>query len=113
MSECDLFLSPIGREQFFAQFFDRAHFVIRSQLDDFSPVTAQDIRDAVFNPDIPHGAIDLSRHGVLIHRDKFNRGGLVDPSLLRAFYGDGCTIIFRSAGRWLPNLKAHCHALSQ
>ncbi|MCZ4090602.1 JmjC domain-containing protein [Sinorhizobium psoraleae] len=105
-------LSPLSIEEFGGGIFDLNYLLLAPNGTRFPFITAESIRYALTELDIPLSCIDLARDGAPIDKRMYGCGNFANRSRIWDLFSEGCTIIFRTADRWLPSLRTACADIS-
>ncbi|MCB1396814.1 MAG: hypothetical protein H6898_10095 [Rhodobacter sp.] len=107
-------IAPITPEQFFSEYFEKKHLVIRRGTPDYyGPLlTVADIDRVLTTTMLPVEDMNMVNNGTRIEAEEYSMpSGFVDPVRAAQQFSTGGTIILPGLHRRLPNLAAYCRDL--
>lgn len=107
-------IAPMTRETFFAEYFERRHFVIRREDRDYyrDLLSVTDIDAVLTQTVLTTDELNMVNKGNAVPFDDFCvPAGSIDPVRVAACFAQGATIILPVLHRRLPALLAYCRAL--
>lgn len=111
-STIDQLLFPLTLKEFNDSVFDKYHTLLLPNTSRFPFINVDDIKYVLSELDIPISSIDLARDGSPIEKSAYSAGNFANRDEIWNLFREGCTIIFRAADRWLPNLRSACASIS-
>jgi len=107
-------IAPITPEQFFSDYFEKKHLVIRrDEAEYYGPLlTVADIDRVLTTTMLPVDDMNMVNNGTRIEPEEYSMpSGFVDPVRAAQQFSAGGTIVLPGLHRRLPNLAAYCRDL--
>lgn len=107
-------IAPMTVETFFAEYFEKKHFVIRREDSDYYTdlLSLRDIDNVLTRQILPVEAMNLVSLGKPVPDEDYSfPSGYVDPVATSQYFCEGSTIVLPALHRRLPQLAAFCRSL--